>query len=376
MLFVTTNLQKTKLMYYHTDSLPNRFMQTSDNQYLWFSGTSYLGMGHSAVLRENLLEGISRYGTSWGSSRNNTIQLAIFEDAEYALAQFTEAPACLTASSGMMAGQIVMRYLENLPMYSSSFSIGQTIQYFYAPKVHPAVWGRGYEPSSLTHRQWSEKIVETVQRTNASEIIIATDSVGSPFVESFDFEWITKLPTNKSITVVVDDSHGFGVFGDNGKGIFAELFAKKPDNVRLIVVASLNKAMAISAGIILSDFDTIVNIRSTPFFSGSSPAMPAGLYAYVNSQEEYVKSHQKLMENIAYFNEVSPKNNTLFTSIPRYPAFCTYQAGLHDYLKENGIMTACFSYPTAQDKPVTRLVMSALHEKSDLELLGGLLDKY
>jgi 7-keto-8-aminopelargonate synthetase-like enzyme len=48
---------------------------------------------------------------------------------------------------------------------------------------------------------------------------------------------------------------------------------------------------------------------------------------------------------------------------------------MHEFLKENGIMTACFPYPTATDLPVTRLVVSALHLKEDLDKLAWVLKK-
>ena len=127
-------------------------------------------------------------------------------------------------------------------------------------------------------------------------------------------------------------------------------------------------------GVIFSDEETIAQIRQTPMFAGASPMMPALLDAFVNSVDFYQEQQQKLLENIQYFNTLIPKN-TFLDSIENYPAYCTYQVGFFEYLKENGIMTACFPYPTANDKPVTRLVVSALHTKADLEKVAELLWK-
>ena len=44
---------------------------------------------------------------------------------------------------------------------------------------------------------------------------------------------------------------------------------------------------------------------------------------------------------------------------------------LEPFLKEHQILTASFSYPTPQDAPVTRLVVSSLHTPNDLDILAA-----
>jgi 8-amino-7-oxononanoate synthase len=146
-------------------------------------------------------------------------------------------------------------------------------------------------------------------------------------------------------------------------------------STKVIITASLNKALAMPGGVIFSDEETISQIRQTPMFAGASPMMPALLDAFVNSVDFYHEQQQKLLENIQYFNSLIPKN-TFLDSIENYPAYCTYQEGFFEYLKENGIMTACFPYPTANDKPVTRLVISALHTEEDLGKLADLIIEF
>ena len=86
------------------DHLPSRTLQYQGEDYLFFSGTSYLGMGHQAAFREALFEGIARYGTIFSASRNNNLQLAIYEQAENFLAEWTGTEAALTVTSGLLAG--------------------------------------------------------------------------------------------------------------------------------------------------------------------------------------------------------------------------------------------------------------------------------
>ena len=349
-------------MTYITNHLPSRTITIENQEYLWFGGTSYLGMAHHQGFRENFAQALTKYGMSWGSSRNSNIRLDIYEKAEIELAKFANMPAALTTSSGMWAGQLVTHFLQQ-----------QNATFYYAPKTHPALWQsnsltlRDWE-IGLNYAEWTKIIVEKIKGSEDENIVICSDAVGSPYVETFDFQWINDLPKDRNITVVVDASHSLGIQSLN-HSIIQSL------NHSIIVTASLNKALAMPGGVIFSDEETVTQIRQMPMFAGASPMIPALLDAFVNSMDFYQEQQQKLSENIAYFNRLIPKN-TFLDSIKNYPAYCTYQEGFFDYLKQNDIMTGCFPYPTATDEPVTRLVISALHTRKDLEKLADLVTGY
>lgn len=339
-------------MNYITNQLPSRIFTTNHQEYLWFSGTSYLGMPHHQGFRENFTKALIKYGMSWGSSRNSNIRLDIYEKAEIELTKFANMPAALTVSSGMWAGQLVINFLQK-----------PDTKFFFAPKTHPALWNveilqlEDWE-RGLSYSEWASLIVEKVKECMAENIVICSDSVGSPYVEQFDFQWINELTEGKNITVVVDASHSFGIMN----GIQSR-------STKFIITASLNKALGITGGVILSDSETVSSIRQSPMFAGASPMMPALLETFINSLDYFAEQQHRLSKNIAYFNSLIPQNSFL-DSIENYPVYCTHQLGVHEYLKENGIMTACFPYPTATDLPVTRLVISALHLEEDLEKLA------
>lgn len=341
-------------MNYFTDTLPGRTLISNQQEYLWFSGTSYLGIPHHPQFRKNLVDAISRYGTSWGSSRNNTVQLSIYEKAEIELAGFAKMPAALTVSSGMRAGQLVIDFLKN-----------EGNSFWFAPKTHPALWNGTVRPSKESYQSWAETIGSKISDSPHENIVVCSDSVGSPYVEQFDFEWIKKLPVNKKITVVIDASHSLGI----------NLPDISKDNIRLIITSSLNKAMGMPGGVIFSDKGLSAEIRQSPTFSGGSPMMPALLDAFVNSIEIFNEQRLKLFDNIRYFNSLIDKNSSL-DAIENYPVYCTSHPELHDFLKQHGILTARFPYPAAEDSPVTRLALSALHSEEDLEKLASAIKSW
>ena len=356
----------------YTNSLPGRTVQIADKDWLWFSGTAYLGMGYHAAFRQFLLEGMAQYGTNFGSSRNNNLRLQIYEEAETALVQFVGAPAALTVSSGMLVGQLVTKWIDNTILKQAS-----AIRW-YAPNVHPALWGADYQSVNELLNEWFARLPERTRASEAKHIVIATDSVGSPQVSAIPWDWVSELPDNKQITILVDDSHGLGVFGTKGEGIYQEIAKRVTcSNHKIIVVSSLNKALGIPAGAVLADPEVISSIRQTPMFAGASPSPPAYLYALKKTCESgiYEMEHQKMLLNAQYF-EQQVKDLDLFSYINKYPAFCSLQSGLHEFLKEHQILTASFSYPTPQDAPVTRLVVSSLHTPDDLNILAACCHDY
>ncbi|WP_420154236.1 aminotransferase class I/II-fold pyridoxal phosphate-dependent enzyme [Siphonobacter sp.] len=349
---------------FYTDELPGRTVVLDQREYLWCSGTSYLGMSRNPVFIERVLEGIRRVGINWGSSRNNTLRLAIYEEAERVLAQWMGAPAALTVSSGMMAGQVLMKWL--------TFS-QPGVLVLYAPNVHPALWADDFLPATESYETWFAELPERIRQSQAPEVVIVTDSVGSPHTRLVPFDWMNHLPTDARITVVVDDSHGLGVFSQ-GRGIYSQLSA--PTNVRLLYVASLNKALSVPAGVLVGSVEVMEAIRHFPMFSGASPANPANLWAFTQSLELYQEAHQLLSQRVDQFVEELGPSIQLFHWLPAYPAFTTTQPGLHEYLREAGILTACFPYPGPNDPAITRLVITPLHEPSDISRMAAACRAY
>lgn len=335
---------------YNASNLPSRTINIDGQSYLWFSGTSYLGMPHQADFQQNIIEAIGQYGLSWGSSRNNTVRLAVYEKAENALAHFLGAEAALTVSSGMMAGQLVVQYYKQMGFTP-----------FYAPKTHPALWHLPQMDMSGNHQDWEAQIVSQIEDSSAQNIVIFSDAVASPFVQNFSFDWLNHLPKNKNIVVVIDASHSLGI---------RALPMSNLENVKTIVSSSLNKAMGMAGGIVLSDNETINQLKAMPFFGGASPMMPALLGAFLKSEAIFSRQKERLLSNIRYFNKQI--GATFLSHFTDYPGYCTYQEGFHQYLKSGGVMSACFAYPTAQDLPVTRLSISSLHTQNDLDTLAQL----
>jgi 7-keto-8-aminopelargonate synthetase-like enzyme len=361
--------------YHTTQQLPGRTVRfdSPTETYLWFSGTDYLGMGHNEAFKAYLQEGIAQYGTHFGSSRNNTLRLAVYEEAEQLLAEWVGAKAALTVASGMWAGQLFMKVLETVLLPETSAAA----TFHYAPRVHPALWGSTYHPASETWKHWAEVTRERIASSPTDSVhIVCTDSVASPWVEVYDFQEWLPVSERHRVWLVVDDSHGLGVLGADGKGIYQTLARAHPPE-RLVVVASLNKALGIPGGVVLAAPALLDSIRLSPWFSGSSPSSPAYLYALgeLIRSGAYGRAHTQLGVLTRQFaQQIQPLG--LFEYFPDYPAFGSKDVGLHHFLKAQRVLTACFAYPTPTDPQLLRLVVSALHRPEDLDRVAELCQRY
>jgi 8-amino-7-oxononanoate synthase len=359
---------------FHADQLPGRTVRlVNDKEYLYFSGTDYLGMGHNEPFRAFLNEGLDRYGTHFGSSRNNSLRLDIYHETETALARYAGAPASITVSSGMWAGQLVMKTIESVIAQTTEF---QTTQYHYAPAVHPALRGNQFVSNKVPWKVWAKDVVNSVKSAPSDVVhIICTDSIGSPWAEEFDFSVFKEFFTNPNVWIIADDSHFLGVAGPNGQGNFVNLRAIFGDQT--IVVSSLNKALGIPGGVIFANQEVIDIFCTSPWFAGASPAAPAYMFALKCILEEHIfqTALSSLRDNTDFFTQ-KIKDCNLFNSIAAYPVFCSKEKRLFDHLLESGIMASCFSYPAPTDPPVTRLAINALHQKKDLDQLAEVCMKF
>lgn len=367
---------------FYTNQLPARTVHgwtihgwtvpTNDTkEYHWFGGTDYLGMGHNEAFLSYLSDGLKKYGTHFGSSRNNTLQLEVYREAELLFSNFTKSPDALLTSSGMWAGQLVVNYCAEL-------AASEPAEFHYAPNTHPALWSK--ETIIDTTSSWADWAQNTIQLINSDSSdkthFIFSDSVRSPLPELHDFSCLDQIYANRKVILVIDDSHGLGVLGSNGRGINS-LLSTTLFTSECIVVSSLNKAMGIPGGVILASNPILEQIRKTAWFSGSSPTSPAYIAAARDLLKDgiYEKAHDRLISNITYFNSQLSTYQTL-SSAPNYPVFCSTDESLHSYLIDKGILTTCFSYPSPEDKPLVRMVISTCHEKEDLFFLAGAINEF
>lgn len=347
----------------HADQLPGRTLLLNEEEYLYCSGTSYLGISCNETFRECLVKGMRQYGTNYSSSRRSNLQLKVYEEAESYLAAYTGAEAALTMSSGFLAGQTLVQTLQG------------SGHFLYAPGTHPAVWRSPFDAPDAAQEfeEWVCWLLQEVRTMPEQHIVLVCNSLDPLQARNYSFNWIASLPSEKQFTLIIDDSHGFGVTGLNGAGIYSQV--PHLPHVRLLVVSSFGKAFGIPAGLILGDRQLLVTLKASPYFGGASPAVPAYLYAFNHCKEVFAEARQKLFSNIAYFRERLERPE-MFNFFDHYPVFSTHREDLCAYLQQHKVLISSFRYPTPAHEPITRVILNSLHTTHDLQRLADLINKF
>ena len=329
----------------HSEHIPGRWVEHEGKKLRWLGGTNYLTIGTHPLFQEKLNEGIKKFSQNWGSSRRNNLQLSVWEELEDLLAKKYKRPAAALSSSGMLAGQTALQI---------AFQLNQNSRLNIAPKTHPALWSITHKPFLGTFDAWKANL----QHTD----IVAVDGTGSPWVEGIDFDFAASL--SKENFLLVDESHRIGI---------QDIGIKTGAN--LIQTASLSKAFGIPAGIILGDVALIDQLKSDPFWVGSSPPNPAFCYACLHAQEAYEEQLDHLKHSIKLMDEGLKEIDTSIKRLHRYPTFCSSSTELFEYLKGKGFLTNQFSYPDINAPAICRATISSSLTVEDMvELIDALLN--
>ncbi|PVX44429.1 7-keto-8-aminopelargonate synthetase-like enzyme [Flavobacterium sp. 103] len=336
--------------------IPNRVFYKDGEEFLYFGGTNYLGVTTLPEFQNILLASLQKWGTSYGSSRSANIQLEIYKTAEDLIAKQIGTEAAVTISSGMLAGKLALEQLQHT-----------TDLVFHFPNTHPAL----LHPFSLPLIQ-NGKLNPFLLDPTVSRIGIVADAIPSLEVTPIDLSILQNIPSDKEITLLLDESHSIGILGDQGQGVLNQY--ELPNVRHKIIIASLGKAMGLSGGIIAGDSQFIDAIKKQQNFVGASGMNPAFLETFVNAQTLYHLQRQQLKDNLNYVAK-HLIHNAAFTFTQNYPAIYFDHEELLQLLLDNNIIPTSFPYPTASGK-LSRIVISAHHTKADLDKMVQQLNTF
>lgn len=337
------------------DKFPDRTTSVEGKEYLYFGGTGYLGLSTNPEFQKILAESMITWGSFYGSSRSSNIQLSIFNTAETYFAKQIGTEDAVTTSSGTLAGKLVVEYLSK-----SDYT------FYHYPKTHPAMLHSKSAPLFI-----DGKLHPNVLNKTPEAIVITVDAVLALEVEHTSFEFLNDMPSEKKITLVVDESHSLGIVGNRGEGIFKSISREKLE--RTIMVSSLGKALGLSGGLIASDKDFIDAIKDETLFVSSSCANAGYLQAYLQSQDIIQQQLNILKENIAFlFDDFKPKASFKFSK--NNPVIYCNEANFYNDLFSKDIVITNFKYPNYKCL-MSRIVITANHTKEDLRTLKDAINE-
>lgn len=265
---------------------------------LAFCSNDYLGLAADARIAQALCDGAMRYGAGSGASHLISGHSVVHSQLESALADFL-APQlvqgrALYLSSGYMANLAVITALAD--KQSEIFSEALN----HASLIDGARLSRA-KISIYPHRDLQALATQLSSSTAARKLVV-TDSVFSMDGDLAPLPELLALCEQHQAWLIVDDAHGFGVLGEQGRGALEYFSLRSP---QLVYVGTLSKAAGV-AGAFVAAHETVIEWlvqRARPYvYSTASP--PALAHALLTSLaiiagEEGRQRRQALAQRIA-----------------------------------------------------------------------------
>lgn len=333
---------------------PGRTAIVDGEEYLFFSGYSYLGMGHVPEFVELVKKGMDLFGILHPSSRISNTQLRIYQEFEQLLSAITKQEETVSFSSGYLAGRAIVNTL-----------IESSTVCYVLPNSHPTL-DIGTAPFTGTE----EDLVNAINKANNSNIVLLADAVNPLQASITDFSFLRNVPPTTQVTCIIDDSHGIGLIGKGGSGIQSSLTSFA--NVDYVLTYSLSKGYHLNGGAVSCSRTIASKLRASPYYTGSTAISPSLAYAFIHSQSLYAQQQEKLKNNIASFTGMIKHLPGLHYH-KQLPLFILDENYSSDAFEEQNIIISSFSYPDPTGQKVNRIVLNALHTNEDLEKLAKVL---
>lgn len=261
---------------------------------LMFGSNSYLGLTNHPRVIEAAVEATRKYGTGCAGSRflNGTIDLHLQLERE--LAAWVGKEEAMVYSTGFQV---------NLGVVSC---VTGRDDYVICDEFDHASIVEGRRLSFSTPRKYRHadmaSLERELQRCRPDSIkLIVTDGVFSMEGDIAPLTDIVRLARKYDANVMVDEAHGFGVLGPQGRGACHHLGVA--DGVDLIM-GTFSKSFASIGGFIASDSDTINylrhNSRSYIFSASLTPAATAAALASLHIMQDEPEHIERLWEVTRY----------------------------------------------------------------------------
>jgi len=244
-------------------------VEMDGHKVLMFGSNAYTGLTGDPRVIEAAKQALEKYGSGCAGSRflNGTLDLHVQLEKE--LAEFVRKDDTLCFSTGFSVNQGVLAMVVGRGDYiicddRDHASIVDGRRLSFAKQLH-------YKHNDMEDL---ENILKTLPEDAVKLIVV--DGVFSMEGDLAKLPEIVKLKHKYNCSVMVDEAHGIGVFGKQGRGV-CDHFGLT-DDVDLIM-GTFSKSLASIGGFIASDTDTINFLRHTCrsyiFSASNTPAATA-----------------------------------------------------------------------------------------------------
>ena len=332
------------------------------------SSNNYLCLATHPKICEAASRAIKQWGVGAGAVRPIIGTTTEHDELEKELAAFKGTPSSLVFVAGIAANRGTIQALvpdEDDCVISDALNHASIIDGVRLTKakrkVYPHKDMKGLE-QALKEAQGSRRIM------------VITDGVFSMDGDVAPLPEIVNLAHRYGAFVMVDDAHGSGVMGHNGRGTVYHFGLHDKIEVQM---ATMSKALGVLGGYVAGSIDLreflIHKARPFLFSTAHPPAVAAACRAAIRVMQEEPEHNERLWENTRFFKKGLEQLgfNHANSETPITPVIvgeAEPAMRLSDKLYEEGVFAQGIGYPTvAQGAARVRTIVTAGHTKTDLE---------
>ena len=255
------------------DSPQGARVSLDGREFLSFSSNDYLGLASHPAIAAAARGAIDAAGVGAGAAHLLTGHHRLHHDLERQLAGFVGLPAALLFSTGYMANLGVITALVD--RHGEVFEDRLN----HASLVDAAVLSRA-RLTRYPHRDlvWLDR---KLAESRAPVKLIATDTVFSMDGDLAPVSELLELAGRHGAWLYLDDAHGFGVLGEEGRGVLSTL-PLAPCPLNLIYLATLGKAAGVAGAYVAGSeylVEWLVNRARTYIYTTAQPPLLAAAVA-------------------------------------------------------------------------------------------------
>lgn len=258
---------------------------------LAFANNDYLGLANHPALIAAAQEGLARFGVGAASSALISGHSSVCEELESGLAAFVGMPRALYFANGYMANMGIV------PALAEAGDLVLSDRLNHACLIDGARLS-GAEFRIYPHADVS-KVEQQLAKSKNRRKLVLTDGVFSMDGDIAPLAALLALCEKYDAWLLVDDAHGFGVLGPQGRGSLAHLGLSSP---RLLYMGTLGKAAGVAGAFVAGDAVLIEwllqRARTYVFTTASPPLLASALLAALNLFETEAWRQQHLQQLI------------------------------------------------------------------------------
>lgn len=333
---------------------------------LMFGSNCYTGLVNDPRIKEAAIEATRKYGTGCAGSPFLNGTLDLHKELEHKIAEYI--------------GK------EDVMIYSTGFEVNLGVVSCLTGREDYILWDEQDHASIIEGRRLSfsqqlkyrhndmESLEKQLQKCADDKIkFIVTDGVFSMEGDVANIPEIVRLAKKYNATVMVDEAHGIGVFGEGGRGVCHHYGLH--DDVDLIM-GTFSKSFASLGGFIATDKE-ITNFlrhhsRSYIFTASITPASTAAALKAIELMQTETWRQERLWENTEFalegFRNMGCEiGNTSTPIIPLFirDNFKTF-AITRDLLEEGIFVNPVVSPAVAPQDTLIRFSLMGTHTKQQV----------